>query len=63
MDIETALKEATEQRERLVAEVNGIIQEINRLNQKRIILLQEAFKVEGRVETLTELKESENVPA
>jgi len=55
MDLKQALKEAEDNRQANLDQVNALAEEIEVLKQKRQSLLQEALRFDGEVRALTSL--------
>ena len=59
MDIKQALKEAKERRQKVVDEVNELATNIEEIQNKRQLFLQEALRLDGEVRALESLAKDE----
>jgi len=57
MNVEELLKEKLEKQRIIAASINKIGDQIRQLNESKQTLLQEAFRNEGSISTLKEIKE------
>jgi predicted nucleic acid-binding Zn-ribbon protein len=55
MDIKNELQSAKDRRQKVVDEINELAQNIEQIQGKRQLLLQEALKIEGEVRLLERL--------